>query len=122
MKTARSGSSPIPSTSRSASKLCSWRPKALRSARRVDQARGARSSQTIIPAQVPKTGRPASWWARIAGSSPAASIPLRDRRALAAGDDQAVEAVEVLGPADLAGLGAELAQHLQVGFEAALDG
>ena len=30
MKTARSGSSPSPSITRSSSKLCSWRPKALR--------------------------------------------------------------------------------------------
>ena len=75
MKTARSGSSPIPSTSRSASKLCSWRPKALRRAVASMKPRCS-ASQTIIPAQVPRIGRPASWWARIAGSSPADSIPL----------------------------------------------
>ena len=75
MKTARSGSSPIPSTSRSASKLCSWRPKALRRALASMKPRCS-ASQTISPAQVPRIGRPASWWARSAGSSPADSIPL----------------------------------------------
>src|SRR5258707_5839962 len=75
MKTARSGSSPIPSTSRSASKLCSWRPKALRLALASRKPRCS-ASQTIIPAQVPRIGRPASWWARSAGSSPADSMPL----------------------------------------------
>ena len=58
MKTARSGSSPSPSTSRSASKLCSWRPKALRAAVASIRPRWSRS-QTIIPAQVPRIGRPA---------------------------------------------------------------
>ncbi len=106
MKTARSGSSPIPSTSRSASKLCSWRPKALRSAVASIRPRCS-ASQTISPAQVPKTGRPASWWARIARLEPGGLDPLRDRRALAAGDDQPVEALEVLRRADLARLGAE---------------
>jgi hypothetical protein len=47
--------------------------------------------------------------------------PLADRGALPARDDQAVEAVEVLGGANLADLGAELAQDLAVGLEVALD-
>src|ERR1044072_2989304 len=75
MKTARGGSSPIPSTARSASKLCSWRPKALRRAVASIRPRCS-TSQTIIPAQVPKTGPPDSWKARIGPPSPADSIPL----------------------------------------------
>src|ERR1700754_5216585 len=75
MKTAFSGSSPIPVTSRSASKLCSWRPKALRREVASMKPRGS-ASQTIRPAQVPRIGCPASWWARSAGSRPAAAIPL----------------------------------------------
>src|ERR1044072_7314485 len=75
MKTARSGSSPIPSTARSAAQLCSWRPKALRRAVASIRPGGSRS-QTIIPAQVPKPGPPASWKARIGPPSPADSIPL----------------------------------------------
>src|SRR5260221_3287717 len=75
MKTARSGSSPMPSTATSASKLCSWRPNALRFAVMSSRPRWE-SSQTIIPAQVPNTGFPSSRWARIAFSSPADSIPL----------------------------------------------
>jgi hypothetical protein len=46
---------------------------------------------------------------------------LGDRRALATGDDQAVEAVEVLSGANLGRFGAELAQRASVGPEAALD-
>ena len=119
MKTARSGSSPIPSTSRSASKLCSWRPKALRFAVASRKPRCS-ASQTIIPAQVPRIGRPASWWARSAGSRPADVDALGDRRALAAGDDQAVEPLHLGGRAHLGYLGAELAQRLGVRFEVAL--
>jgi hypothetical protein len=47
---------------------------------------------------------------------------LADRRALAAGDDQAVEALHVRGYADLARLGSELAQGAGVRLEVALDG
>jgi hypothetical protein len=47
--------------------------------------------------------------------------PLADRRALAAGNDQPVETVEVLLGANLAYLGAELAQDAAMGLEAALD-
>jgi hypothetical protein len=47
--------------------------------------------------------------------------PLGDRRALAAGDDQAVEAGQVLGGSDCGRLGAELAQDADVGLEVALD-
>ena len=46
----------------------------------------------------------------------------RDRGRLAAGDDQAVEAVELLGLAHLDRLGAEAAQHGRVLAEVALDG
>jgi hypothetical protein len=46
---------------------------------------------------------------------------LADRRALAAGDDEAVEAVEVVGDADLGRLGAELTQDAGVRLEVALD-
>lgn len=46
---------------------------------------------------------------------------LDDRRALAAGNDQAVEAGEVRGGAGLGNFGAELAQGAGVGLEVALD-
>jgi hypothetical protein len=46
---------------------------------------------------------------------------LDDRRALAARDDQAVEAGEVVGGADLGCFGAELAQRPGVRLEVALD-
>ena len=121
MKTARSGSSPIPSTSRSASKLCSWRPKALRSAVASISPRCS-SSQTIIPAQVPRIGRPASWWARIAGSSPAAAIPFAIVVLSPPGMTRPSRPSRSSGTRTSLGLGAELAQHLQVGLEPALDG
>jgi len=47
--------------------------------------------------------------------------PLADRRALAAGDDEAVEPAEVVGGANLGCLGAELAQRPRVRLETALD-
>jgi hypothetical protein len=46
---------------------------------------------------------------------------LGDRRALAAGDDQAVEVVELGGNADLGRLCPELAQSARVRLEVALD-
>jgi hypothetical protein len=46
--------------------------------------------------------------------------PLADRRALAAGDDEAVEALEVGGSADLGYVGAEPAQRAGVGLEVPL--
>jgi hypothetical protein len=46
---------------------------------------------------------------------------LGDGRALAAGNDQAVEPLEAGGGADLADLGAERAQDAAVGLEVALD-
>jgi hypothetical protein len=46
---------------------------------------------------------------------------LGDRRALAAGDDKAVEAVEVPGGSDLGRFGAELAQSAAVRLEVPLD-
>jgi hypothetical protein len=46
--------------------------------------------------------------------------PLADRRALAAGDDEAVELLEIRGSADLGDLGAELAQGPGVRLEVAL--
>jgi hypothetical protein len=46
---------------------------------------------------------------------------LADRRALAAGDDEAVEAVEVIGDANLGRLGTELAQDARMRLEVALD-
>jgi hypothetical protein len=45
---------------------------------------------------------------------------LGDRRALAAGDDEAVQAIEVRGRADLGYFGAELAQGAGVSLEVAL--
>jgi hypothetical protein len=47
--------------------------------------------------------------------------PLGDRGALAAGDDQAVETVQIPRRANLGDLGAELAQDPAVGLEVALD-
>ena len=52
---------------------------------------------------------------------PLALDPERHRRRLAAGDDQAVEPVEVGGHAHLAHVGAEAAQHLAVRLEVALE-
>src|SRR4051794_4737247 len=75
MNTARTGSGPSPSTWSSASKLAIWRPKALRSAFASTSPRWSRS-HTIMPAQVPRTGRPPSAWAWIAGSRPSRSIAL----------------------------------------------
>jgi len=49
------------------------------------------------------------------------SDPLADRGALAAGDDQPVETVEILRRADLADLGAELAEDPGVRLEVALE-
>jgi len=46
--------------------------------------------------------------------------PLDDRRALATGDDEAVEPVELPGGADLGYFGAELAQGAGVRLEIAL--
>jgi len=47
--------------------------------------------------------------------------PLFDRRTLAAGDDEAVEALQLGSGADLGDLGAEAAQRAGVSFEAALE-
>jgi hypothetical protein len=52
---------------------------------------------------------------------PAGLDPLADRRALAAGDDEAVEPSQLLGSADLDRFGAEPAQGADVGFEAPLE-
>src|SRR5215211_280112 len=73
MKMARIGSGPKPRTSSSTSKLAIWRPKALRRALTSTRPRCSRS-QTIIPAHVPRIGRPTSKWVRIAGSRPSRSI------------------------------------------------
>src|SRR3954464_7137486 len=53
---------------------------------------------------------------------PLALDPERHRRRLPAGDHEPVEPVQVGGHADLAHLGAEVAQHLGVSFEIALKG
>jgi hypothetical protein len=47
--------------------------------------------------------------------------PLADRRALATGDDETVETIQVIGGTNLARLGAELVQNATVGLEVALD-
>jgi hypothetical protein len=47
--------------------------------------------------------------------------PLDDRGALTAGNYEAVEALELGRDADLAGFGAEAAQHQDVGLESPLD-
>src|SRR3954449_1284944 len=73
MNTARSGSGPRPSTSSSTSKLAIWRPNAFRSAVASTRPRWPRS-HTIMPAHVPRIGRPASAWALMAGSRPSRSI------------------------------------------------
>jgi hypothetical protein len=48
--------------------------------------------------------------------------PLDDRRALAAGNDQGVEAFEICRGADLRGFGAKPAQRFSVCFETTLQG
>src|SRR5215211_3436699 len=63
-----------PSSSRSASKLATWRPKALRRALTSSSPRCSRSSM-ISPAQVPSTGRPASASSRSGPASPSRSMP-----------------------------------------------
>ena len=119
MKTARSGSSPIPSISRSASKLCSWRPKALRRADGVEEAEvvGVANDQAGAGAEDRPPGL-------VVGAQRRLQLrrldALGDRRALAAGDDEAVEAGQVGGPTDLGYFGAELAQGAGVSLEAAL--
>ena len=57
MNTARTGGPSIPGIRRSASKERIWRPKALRSQRQSAIPRWSRSSM-IIPAHVPRIGRP----------------------------------------------------------------
>ena len=121
MKIARRGSSPIPSIARSASKLCSWRPKALRRAVASIRSRWA-SSQTISPGAGSEYRQPVPCWPP--GSGPRAPLgahALDDRRALAARDDQAVETLELRRDPNLAGVGAEAAQHPDVGLEPSLD-
>ena len=91
MKTARSGSSPTPSKSSSASKLCSWRPNALRRAVASIRPRWSR-----VADDHPRAGaedRRAALGVRADRRLEAVALDrLRDRRALAAGDDEPVEA------------------------------
>ena len=96
MNTPRSGSS-SPSSSRSASKLATWRPYALRATSTSTSPRWSRSSR-IIPAQVPKTGRGEAADRLL---EPVEPHQPRDRGRLAARDDQAVEPVELLRLAHL---------------------
>src|SRR4051812_17716386 len=74
MNTARTGPPSMSGNSRSSSKECSWRPKALRSATMSMSPRCARSSM-ISPAHVPMMGRPAAWNSRSGSASPSRSIP-----------------------------------------------
>ena len=115
MKTARSGSL-SPATSRSVSNDATWRPKAFRRTRTSTRPRWSRSS-TIIPAQVPNTG--AAKRAHRLVEAVEAHQP-HERRRLAAGDDEPVEAVELLRLAHLDHVRAEAAQHRRVLAEVAL--
>ena len=85
MNTALIGSGPSPSIASSASKLAIWRPKAFRRATASTKPRCSRS-QTIIPAQVPRIGRPASSVRADRVVQSVALDRLGDRGALAAGD------------------------------------
>src|SRR3954454_13812467 len=73
MTTARSG--PKPSSSRSDSKLCVWRPNALRRALTSSSPRWSRSSM-IRPAQVPSVGVPPRISSRSGSASRSRSMPL----------------------------------------------
>ncbi len=75
----------------------------------------------ISPAQVPSVGVPARIRSRSGSASPSRSMPERHRGRLAARDHQRVEPFQVLGGAHVAGLGAQLAEQLGVGLEAALE-
>ena len=121
MKTARSGSSPIPSISRSASKLCSWRPKALRRARGVDQA-----EVLVVADDHPGAGAEDRPPRLVVGADRRLEArrldPLRDRRALAAGDDEPVEVLEVgRGRGPRSTLAPSWRSIRRVGLEVALD-
>ena len=94
MKTARTGPPSMPGNSRSSSKECSWRPKALRSATMSMSPRCSRSSM-ISPAQVPKIGLPGGVEGAQRLGQALALDAERHRRRLAAGHDEPVEAVEV---------------------------
>src|SRR6185312_9719433 len=74
MKTAHNGPPSIPSSSTSASKLFTWRPNALRSARTSSRSRWSRSSM-IRPAQVPSVGVPARTSSRSGSARPSRSMP-----------------------------------------------
>ena len=112
---------PIPSRSRSASKEWSWRPNALRSALTSSTPRWSRSSR-IRPAQVPSTGLPLPANARSGSRESLALHAERHGGGLAAGDHQAVEALKLLARAHRPRLGAELAKHVHVRLEVALEG
>ena len=76
----------------------------------------------ISPAQVPSTGRPAATKSRMRLLEAVGLELDAHRRALPAGDHEAVEAVELAGRAHLDGARAEPLERGAVGLEVALDG
>ena len=95
-----------------------WRPNAFRSTRKSASPRWSRS-RTIIPAHVPKIGAVERAQRLV---EPVEAHQPRDRGRLAAGQDQAVEAVELLRQPHLDRLRAEAPQHGRVLAEVALHG
>ena len=75
-----------------------------------------------MPAQVPKIGVPVARELAQRIGEPLALDPERHRRRLAAGDHQAVEALQPRRGADLAHVGSEPAQHPRVRLEVPLQG
>ena len=117
MKTARSGSSPSP-TSRSASKLLHL------AAERVAPRPVVAEAEVVAVEDDHPRARPEDRAAELAHRLVEAVEPHQpaDRGRLAAGDDEAVEPLELLGEPDLDRLGAEPPQHGGVLAEVPLHG
>ncbi len=120
MKIACTGPPSTPSTSKSASNECSWRPNALRCASTSRIPRCSRSSM-IMPAQVPRIGVPAAASSRSGSLQPLALDPERHHRRLAARKHQRVESLQVGGHADLPRQRARARQNPLVRLEPALE-
>ena len=106
-----------PRSSRSASKLETWRPYALRATWTSTRPRCSRS-RTIRPAQVPRIGCSKL---RIASSRPVEAHQAHEGRRLAAWHDEPVEPLELLRLAHLDRLRAEPPQHGRVLAEVPLE-
>ena len=103
-----------------ASKLCSWRPNALRRALTSSRPRWSRSSM-IRPAQVASTGVPAPISSRSGSARPSRSIPSVIVVDSPPGMTSASRPSRSLGRAHLAHLGALLLEDAPVRLEVALE-